>query len=120
MSNLKEISKLNTTININKNEKLIKGAKHDDLELTQTLLKNNADVNYVDEHHNSPLTIAAEHGNLKIVQILLKNNANINHINDFGDDALRMAAKKGYTEVVNALLATNSKNLFRIFLIKLK
>ncbi len=46
MSNLKEISKLSTTININKNEKLIKAAKHDDLELVQTLLKNNADVNW--------------------------------------------------------------------------
>ncbi|TLF27813.1 MAG: ankyrin repeat domain-containing protein, partial [Spiroplasma sp. WSS] len=89
MSNLKEISKLNTTININKNEKLIKAAKHDDLELTQTLLKNNANINHINDFGDDALRMAAKNGHTEVVNTLLATNSKIiNHKNWISNTAL--------------------------------
>ena len=74
-------------------------------EIAEILLKEGADVNYINnEDKNTPLISAANKGLIKFIPILLKAGADINHANIRGETALMIAIEHGFTKTMQILL----------------
>lgn len=59
--------------------------------LAELLLKNNADVNYIDAYGKTPLDLAAMHNNDEVADILIKNKGKTHLIDWRGRRALNFA-----------------------------
>lgn len=72
------------------------------------LLKYKADINKVDEFHNTALTAAAQHGRLEVVRSLLNEEFNVNHKCFAERTALHFAASAGRFDIVNILIKADA------------
>jgi ankyrin repeat protein len=68
------------------------------------LLNSGADINYMSQAGNTPLTISIEGKDKNFVELLLKNNADINMPNDTVKTALMIASEYGCNDIVELLL----------------
>ena len=77
------------------------------LEIVQTLIQHNADVDAISENvdgkHFTPLMIAAGYGFSEIAKELLKYGADVNFSNSYGN-SLHLTTKYGHSEIVKILL----------------
>ena len=77
------------------------------LEIVQTLIQHNADVDGISENadgqHFTPLMIAAGYGFSEIAKELLKYGADVNFSNSYGN-SLHLTTKYGHSEIVKILL----------------
>lgn len=88
------------------NKELIIAAECGDIEKVKSLLKQGADVNFVDDYGNTPLIIASQKGRSKVVQLLLtKKEINVNLADKNGLTPIIIASCLGNLEVVRLLLA---------------
>ena len=88
------------------NKALLEAVKQSDRENVVRLLKNNADVNALDDDGKMALVLAAIHAHVDVVKALLRaDSIDVNATDkQYGAPALNWAAEKGRVEVVNALL----------------
>jgi len=100
-------------LNIHKHHKMSLGKDHTplmhavfagDLEKSEALLKEGADVNEKNKHNTSALTLAAEFGKKEMVSFLLDKGADINNSDNDGDSALLLALMKDHREIADILL----------------
>ncbi|WP_339044105.1 ankyrin repeat domain-containing protein [Cardinium endosymbiont of Tipula unca] len=75
--------------------------------VVKELLKNNADINAIDQDGLNVLHVAVRSGNVAIVKELLKNNADINAIDQDGLNVLHVAVRGGNVAIVKDLLKNN-------------
>ncbi|WP_174481159.1 ankyrin repeat domain-containing protein [Spiroplasma endosymbiont of Danaus chrysippus] len=81
------------------------------LEIVNTLLTKNVNVNYSDQSGYSPLMIAAKNGHLDIVKTLLAhNNANIDDVDVNGNTALLFATKYNHWQIKKIIMQVNQLN----------
>lgn len=74
-------------------------------DVVEEIIKEGADINYVNKNGNNPLIIAIQRGNRKIIQALIKEGANVNHVNEYsGKTALMLAVEKHALSTVLTLL----------------
>ena len=83
---------------------IIIASERGNLEIVRYLVKNGADVNFIDACDGTALMEASESGNLEIVKYLVENGANIHFKNYRGETALMNASAKGNLEVVKYLI----------------
>ena len=83
---------------------IIIASERGSLEIVRYLVKNGADVNFIDACDGTALMEASESGNLEIVKYLVENGANIHFKNYRGETALMDASAKGNLEVVKYLI----------------
>lgn len=74
-------------------------------EIAQLLLENEADVNFVANQPNSPVSMAAESGDIDMLSLLYKYSPNLDDKNifDYGHTPLMQAASKGRLKAVISL-----------------
>ena len=89
-------------------DNLIKGIKHDDLDIVREILRNNEDdhidFNYKDLDGNTLLILAVKVENENIVKILVDHGANVNETNDNKQTPLMYAVILNYINIVKYLL----------------
>ena len=89
-------------------DNLIKGIKHDDLDIVREILRNNEDdhidFNYKDLDGNTLLILAVKVENENIVKILVDHGANVNGTNDNKQTPLMYAVILNYINIVKYLL----------------
>lgn len=73
-------------------------------EISEALIKKNADINFADHYGWTPIMKAADNGHLHIVELLASNGARLNDQDKQGSSALMKAASKGYVDIVNYLI----------------
>jgi ankyrin len=82
----------------------------DDLETTELLVRNGANVSAANRAGATPMQLAALNGNAAIVETLMKAGADPNvPLTPQGDTALMMAARTGKTDAVSVLLDNGAK-----------
>lgn len=85
------------------------------MDILNLTIKNNVDMNYIDEtslSKYSPLIMAAYSGSKSIMQKVIKNGADINYKNAEGTTALLEATRMGWTDGVKLLLESGAdKNI---------
>ncbi len=92
------------TIRSPETDALLRAARAGNADTVKTLLQSqNADVNGIDEHGNTPLIEAARFGHDEVVSALLIAKADVNAKNDEGKTALMLASEGGHDETVRAL-----------------
>ena len=92
------------TIRSPETDALLRAARAGNAETVKTLLQSqNADVNGIDEHGNTPLIEAARFGHDEVVRALLIAKADVNAKNDEGKTALMLASEGGHDETGRAL-----------------
>ncbi|KAK6348028.1 hypothetical protein TWF718_005849 [Orbilia javanica] len=74
------------------------------LDITQALLQNGANPNYLDTHGQSPLWYAALNNSQKIAKILLEHGADVDFKNSSGTTPLMAAVAMNYHETVKQIL----------------
>ncbi|MBR2281582.1 MAG: ankyrin repeat domain-containing protein [Spirochaetales bacterium] len=74
-------------------------------DMLRLLIEKGADVNYVSNDGETPLSIAVEDNKLEYVAILLENGANVNYPNSYGETPLQTAVAYGYGKLIDLLLA---------------
>ncbi len=72
-------------------------------QLTESLLKNGADVDVKDEHGQTPLQIAACLGHTDVARILVENGADLEAYDKAGQTALMIAEQKKHFDIVKLL-----------------
>ena len=75
-----------------------------DIEMTQMLLENNANVNLRINTKETPLLLAAKYNFNKIALLLIKNKADVQSIDIIQFTPMHWAAKNGNKQLVNLLL----------------
>ena len=80
----------------------------DKIEIAETLIKHNANVNHRDIKGNTPLLGVAYKGNIDIAALLLKNNVDINVQNNLGYTPLIFATMYNQSKMVAFLLEQNA------------
>lgn len=87
---------------------LMAAARKGNLDIFNTLLEHNPNVNVVSiRSKDTALICAARKGCLDMVKALLKRDANVNAVSSEGNTALILAARKGRLDIVKALLEHN-------------
>lgn len=85
------------------------------MDILNLTIKNNVDMNYIDEtslSKDSPLIMAAYSGSKSIMQKVIKNGADINYKNAEGATALMKVSNEGWTECAKLLVdAGADKNI---------
>ena len=107
------IPDFDTAINKPFNDKdttaLIRASEKGDIEIVQTLLTANPDINGSLSYGMTALMLASKNGHTEVVQELLSANANVNSV-DFDDlTALIVASNNGHVEIVKALLDSGAE-----------
>lgn len=74
-------------------------------DMLRLLLEKGADVNYVSDDGETPLSMAVENDKLEYVEILLENGANVDYPNSYGETPLQAAVTYGYEKLIDLLLA---------------
>jgi ankyrin repeat protein len=82
---------------------------HDDLAMTDQLIKAKANPSLPNRYGVLPLSLACTNGNLKIVSILLEAGADANTSQNGNETALMTAARTGKPEVVKLLIGKGAK-----------
>lgn len=80
----------------------------------QTLLDNDAPIDWPDELGNTPLICAAKDGRTTIVDALLDAGCDANAVNNEGQTALHVASKRGHLRTVRALLDLASPDILDV------
>lgn len=89
---------LNTSIRINDKRKFIE------------LLKNNVNINQIDEFGETPITSSIMiNGDIRWIRILLKKGADVNTLDSDGDSPLDLAKYKDRQDIVDLLLEFGAK-----------
>jgi len=83
------------------NEKLINKFK---IDVFETLLSNNIDVNIVNNCNITALHLASEYGYTKYVSLLMKYGADMSIISVYGYSALHLASQKDYDDIVSLII----------------
>lgn len=110
---------LNTCVNINHRSAtngetaLTLAAGHGMLQITDLLLKANADVNYSTHNGNTALTLTAARGNIEIMNCLIKAAAQIDRANNNGYTPLMQATYLGQASAVKLLLESKANTHLR-------
>ncbi|XP_065163184.1 ankyrin repeat domain-containing protein 50-like isoform X2 [Atheta coriaria] len=78
------------------------------LKIVQELLRNNADVNVVNEYGSTALMTASMKGHHDVVQELIKNNEDVNVVGKNGNTALMRASIEGHLDIVQELIKNNA------------
>ena len=86
-----------------KGEALIVAAGLNRVDMAQTLLQNNADVNVKDDDGKTALMQAAMKGHVDMVRLLVDNGANIREKDKEGRTALTFAKQKKFIQIVQIL-----------------
>ena len=87
------------------NHSFIKAVIAGDIESVQVLLKEGANVNFIEGRGDTALLIAVYFGYENMVRFLVDNGANVNFVKDItGDTALHCAANQGYQKIVEFLV----------------
>ncbi len=88
-----------------KNDELLRqAAKRGDVEATNLLLQQGANIDAADNSGETPLHIAAFNSSSEVGRVLLERGANIEAADKAGWTPLHYAAQKGHSEVVKVLL----------------
>jgi len=78
------------------------------LNITQTLIKHNADLNQCDNEQKTPLILAVLENNISFIDLLIQNNADMDAIDSDGHTAITYAVKHNYSHLVDFLLTQNA------------
>jgi len=89
-------------------EKLINAVEEDNIDIVQSLLSKNVDVNAKDEDDMTVLMHAASNGYHRIARFLIRKGADVNAKDDMGNTALMWAADEGHFDMVKLLLNNNA------------
>lgn len=87
---------------------LVYATYFDKIEIAETLIKHNANVNHRDVKGNTALLGVTFKGNVDIAALLLKNDANINTQNNIGYSAVIFATLYNKPKMVEFLLKNNA------------
>jgi uncharacterized protein len=82
---------------------LISASENGHIEVVQTLLAANIDVNVKGFYGHTALSEAVREGHLEVVKALLAKGADVDAKNDFDETALTIALKQGHREIVQLL-----------------
>jgi ankyrin repeat protein len=86
-------------------------AHYDCLNLAKLLLKNDANVNRMDQKENTPLHYACHGNNIEMIKLLLENEANINLKNYENMKPKEIATMRKNQEILN-ILSKYENNVF--------
>ena len=92
------------TESINEANALIIACKQGHENIVKLLISNGANVNFVDESGNSPLSYASENGHINVTKTLLENKADVNLANIHGITPLMEACENGHVDVAKVLI----------------
>ncbi len=97
------------------NHSFIKAVITGDIKSVQVLLKEGANVNFIEGRGDTALLIAVNFGYENMVKFLVANGANVNFVKDItGDTALHFAANKGYQKIVEFLVDNGANVNFKV------
>ena len=99
---------LNNMVNFRQNQVLLEAAYQGRCACTKVLIEDGADVNTMDEDHDTPLILAACNGFDKVVSLLIEKGANVNAANNYGSTALMYACDGNFDKVVQLLLSAGA------------
>jgi Ankyrin repeats (3 copies)/Ankyrin repeats (many copies) len=80
-------------------------AENGRMEMVEIAVQQGANINFADNHGETPLISAAREGHANVIKYLLKHGANINAKRSDGTNVLIAAAENGHIEVVRVLLS---------------
>lgn len=78
------------------------------LNIVDTLLKNNADIEKQDNEKRTPFYVACRFNRLQVAELLCERGANINTCNKWGGSPLFAACREGHQDVVQFLINNNT------------
>lgn len=112
-----DTSELLLKFNANPNKKtytanmtpLMFAATDGNFDMVQLLLKNNANIDAVNDHHKSSLILAIQTMQYDVAKLLILKNAKINVEDSIGNTALYYAIISGNTETVKLLLENGAR-----------
>ena len=81
------------------------------------MIKNGADINYVDFWNSSALMHASRHGNIEMVEFLIAKGADVNIKNQYGLSALKMVKDE---ETQKAIIRAIKRREMSLGIIKIK
>ena len=97
------------------NHSFIKAVITGDIKSVQVLLKEGANVNFIEGRGDTALLIAVNFGYENMVKFLVANGANVNFVKDItGDTALHFAANQGYQKIVEFLVDNGANVNFKV------
>ena len=97
------------------NHSFIKAVIAGDIKSVQVLLKEGANVNFIEGRGDTALLIAVNFGYENMVKFLVANGANVNFVKDItGDTALHFAANQGYQKIVEFLVDNGANVNFKV------
>ena len=82
-------------------------SSHGHLDVVQSLIDHDADVNLPDGNRFTAIMAASMNKHVDVTELLLKEGANLDHALADGTTALMLASKNGYEEVVKELLGAD-------------
>ncbi|MEF9875182.1 MAG: ankyrin repeat domain-containing protein [Glutamicibacter sp.] len=85
-------------------QRLIRAAKDDDVELVRELIAAGGDVNAKDDLEDSTFLYAGAEGFNEVLELALENGADVESLNRYGGTALIPASEHGYVETVKMLI----------------
>ncbi|MFC9934077.1 ankyrin repeat domain-containing protein [Glutamicibacter sp. NPDC127525] len=85
-------------------QRLIRAAKDNDVELVRELISAGGDVNAKDDLEDSAFLYAGAEGFNEILELTLENGADVKSLNRFGGTALIPASEHGHVETVKMLI----------------
>ena len=83
---------------------LLTVCKLGNLEMLETMLEYNADINIVDKYHITPLIVACIDGNVKLIDTLVKHGAKIDQVVPVIGTPLHAAIERGQKQAAGKLL----------------
>lgn len=87
------------------NDEFIEAVEDGDIYLVDKMLKNGADINYVDSNGEyTALSVATASGNAELVEYLLKNGANPRGSNNYPNQPVYIAITENYSKIVDILI----------------
>ena len=85
-------------------QRLIRAAKDNDVELVRELIAAGGDVNAKDDLEDSAFLYAGAEGFNEVLELSLENGADVESLNRYGGTALIPASEHGYVETVKMLI----------------
>ncbi|CAG8536945.1 5897_t:CDS:2 [Gigaspora rosea] len=83
---------------------LIYAARNGHLKIVENLLKNETNINIIDNDKRTALNWAAENGHIDVIKVLIRHGADVNAIDKDEHTALNRAAEKGRIEIIKTLI----------------
>jgi len=79
------------------------------LAIVKLLIKNEANVNSINNQGDTAFTLASKNGFVEIAKLLIKNGADINSINQDDETAFTLASKYGHVKIVKLLIENRAE-----------